>query len=77
MTDCHRQIYVTASLTFVPISVTYSSESRPMFGRGLEAFRAARASAVPAGGLATRSRADPGLDALIVPADGRLLIFIR
>jgi hypothetical protein len=32
---------------------------------------------VQAGGLATRSRADPGLDALIVPADGRLLIFIR
>jgi hypothetical protein len=28
-------------------------------------------------GFATRSRADPGLDILVVPADGRLLIFIR
>jgi hypothetical protein len=32
---------------------------------------------VKSGGLATRSRADPGLNTLVIPADGRLLIFIR
>jgi hypothetical protein len=37
----------------------------------------AAASAVPARGLANRSRADPGSDILVIPADGHLLIFIR
>jgi hypothetical protein len=32
---------------------------------------------VQSGGLATRSRADPGSRALVIPADGCSLIFIR
>jgi hypothetical protein len=42
-------------LTIVSISVTYTFESRLMTDAASEAFPGARASAVPAGGLAIRA----------------------
>src|SRR5262249_46223101 len=46
--------YSDESLTSVPISVTYTSESRPSRTQPGRHSQAARASAVPARGLATR-----------------------
>jgi hypothetical protein len=52
---CHRHIDICHRISYVRFI------SRPI-GRGLEAFQAARASAVPARGLATRSRAALGIN---------------
>src|SRR5690242_7702518 len=73
-----REYFVSFSLTSVTVPVTYGLEPSPDDSDGLRpAGRKSGASAAPARGFATRSRADPGLDILVVPADGRLLIFIR
>src|SRR5204863_7519774 len=54
---------VTAILTYVTDNVTYS-EPRPRRTRFGRHYRIARASAVPAGGLATRARAALGINPL-------------
>jgi len=56
------KLFVTASLTLVPVSITYTSESRPTRTRLGRQTPVARASAEPAGGLATRSRAALGIN---------------
>ena len=52
---------VTIALTYVSVLVTYTPEPRPSRTRPGRQSRIARASAVPAGGLATRPRAALGI----------------
>ena len=67
---------VTVVLTVVTDYVTYAPDLAQSDGLR-PAGRKHGASAAPARGFATRSRADPGLRILLIPTDGQSLIFVR